>query len=187
MAKTAVPYARYFDLTMRRMREDGLLLVTAASDGKPNVATIGWGMIGSIWGRPVFLVLLRPSRYSYTLLEQWGDFTVNVPPLALAAAVSHCGTVSGRNHDKFSELHLTARPAHQVRAPIIEECVIHYECRTIERNDIDPATLAQPILDDAYVRGDFHRVFFGEIVSCYADADAEETLRDSGMPVRGLP
>ena len=36
---------------MRRMREDGLLLVTAGADGKPNVMTIGWGTIGSIWSR----------------------------------------------------------------------------------------------------------------------------------------
>jgi flavin reductase (DIM6/NTAB) family NADH-FMN oxidoreductase RutF len=184
MAKTAVPYTRYFDVTMRRMREDGLLLVTAGSEGRPNAMTIGWGMIGSIWGRPLFLVLVRPSRHSYGLLEQRGDFTVNVPPQALAAALSHCGTVSGRDHDKFAELGLTARPARQVQAPVIEECAIHYECRTIERNDIDPETLAQGILDDAYAKDDYHRVYYGEIVACYADAEAAEALRGSALPVR---
>ncbi len=57
MAKVAVRYADYFAQTIQRMREDGLLLVTLGADGKPNVMTIGWGTIGSIWARPVFIVM----------------------------------------------------------------------------------------------------------------------------------
>ena len=66
MAKVTIPYTDFFAETMRRMRDDGLLLVTTDAGGKPNVMTIGWGTIGSIWGRPVFVVLVRPSRYSYS-------------------------------------------------------------------------------------------------------------------------
>jgi len=162
---------------MRRMREDGLLLVTAGAGGKPNVMTIGWGTIGSIWSRPVFLVLVRPSRYSYTRLEEsGGDFTVNVPPRELAEVVAYCGTVSGRDHDKFVEKHLTPTPSRQVRAPIIRECVIHYECRTLHRNDLAPDTLAQAVQDEFYAQGDYHRVYFGEIVAVYADEDAAKRL-----------
>jgi len=162
---------------MRRMREDGLLLVTAGAGGKPNVMTIGWGTIGSIWSRPVFLVLVRPSRYSYSRLEEsGGDFTVNVPPRELAEAVAHCGTVSGRDHDKFVEKHLTPAPSRQVRAPIIRECVVHYECRTLHRNDLAPDTLAQAVQDEFYAQGDYHRVYFGEIVAAYADEDAAKRL-----------
>jgi flavin reductase (DIM6/NTAB) family NADH-FMN oxidoreductase RutF len=176
MAKVTVPYTEHFALTMRRMREDGLLLVTAGADGRPNVMTIGWATMGCIWGRPVFIVLVRPSRYTYSRLEECGDFTVNVPPRELAAAASHCGTVSGREHDKFAEMRLTQVPSRQVRPPIIKECLIHYECRTLHRSDINPATLAQAVLDDAYPEGDFHRVYFGEIVAAYADEDAAQHL-----------
>jgi flavin reductase (DIM6/NTAB) family NADH-FMN oxidoreductase RutF len=177
MPKTAVRYTDYFAQTMRRMREDGLLLVTAGAGGKPNVMTIGWGTIGSIWSRPVFLVLVRPSRYSYSRLEEsGGDFTVNVPPRELAEAVAHCGTVSGRDHDKFVEKHLTPAPSRQVRAPIIRECVVHYECRTLHRNDLAPDTLAQAVQDEFYAQGDYHRVYFGEIVAAYADEDAAKRL-----------
>ena len=104
MAKVKVRYTDYFAQTIQRMREDGLLLVTMGADAKANVMTIGWGMMGCIWARPLFIVLVRPSRHTYTRLEQVGDFTVNVPPRELAAAVSHCGTVSGRDHDKFQEM-----------------------------------------------------------------------------------
>jgi flavin reductase (DIM6/NTAB) family NADH-FMN oxidoreductase RutF len=176
MAKVRVRYTDYFAQTIQRMREDGLLLVTQGADGKPNVMTIGWGTMGSIWGRPVFIVLVRPSRHTYTRLEQVGEFTVNVPPRELAAAVSHCGTVSGREHDKFQEMHLTPIPSREVRPPIIKECVVHYECRTLHRNDLAPDTLAQAVREEFYASGNFHRVFFGEIVAAYADADAAQRL-----------
>jgi flavin reductase (DIM6/NTAB) family NADH-FMN oxidoreductase RutF len=176
MAKVSVRYTDYFSQTVQRMREDGLLLVTLGENGKANVMTIGWGTMGSIWSRPVFVVLVRPSRHTYTRLEHIGDFTVNVPPRELAAAVSHCGTVSGRDHDKFHETQLTPIPSREVRPPIIQECLIHYECRTLHRNDVVPHALAQAVREEAYASGDFHRIYFGEIVAAYADEDAAQRL-----------
>ncbi len=186
MPKVTVRYTQFFTETMERMREDGLLLVTAGRDNVPNVMTIGWGTIGSIWGRPVFMVLVRPSRYSYTRLEETGDFTVNVPPRELAAAVSYCGNVSGRDHDKFQEMKLTPAPSRQVRPPIIEQCLIHYECRTLHRNDVVPASLPQSVLDEYYPHGDFHRLYIGEIVAAYADEDAAKRLARGQGPPPGL-
>lgn len=183
MTKATIHYADFFAEVMRRMRGDGLLLVTTGSDGKPNVMTIGWGTVGSIWGRPTFLVLVRPSRYTYSRLEEIGDFTVNVPPPELADAANHCGTVSGRDHDKFQEKQLTILPSKEVRPPVIKECVIHYECRTLHRNDIIPGAVVQAVLDDAYPVGDYHRIYFGEIVAAYADEDAAERLQASTGPL----
>jgi flavin reductase (DIM6/NTAB) family NADH-FMN oxidoreductase RutF len=176
MAKLQVKFTDYFAQTIQRMREDGLLLVTTGTDGKPNVMTIGWGTIGCIWSRPVFIVLVRPSRYTHSRLEQVNDFTVNVPPRELAEAVSHCGSVSGRDHDKFAEAQLTPIPSREVRSPIIKECVVHYECRTLHRNDLAPDALAQAVHEQFYAGGDFHRVYFGEIVAAYADEDASARL-----------
>ncbi len=180
MTKVLVQYTDYYAQTMSRMVEDGLLLVTAGADAKANVMTIGWGAIGSIWGRPIFVALVRPSRYTYGRLEEVGEFTINVPPRDLAAAVSQCGTVSGRDHDKFKEAHLTPVPSQQVCPPIIKECVVHYECRTLHRNDLVPDALAQAVREQCYAKGDFHRFYFGEIVAAYADEDA--ALRLSARP-----
>ena len=176
MAKVTASYTDFFTETIRRMREDGLLLVTADRNGKPNVMTIGWGVIGSIWARPAFVVLVRPSRFTFSRLEENGDFTVNVAPRELADAVSRCGTVSGRDHDKFWENRLTPVPSKQVRPPIIQECVVHYECRTLHRNDMAPDAVVQAVRDEFYAQGDFHRVYFGEIVATYADEDAAQRL-----------
>jgi flavin reductase (DIM6/NTAB) family NADH-FMN oxidoreductase RutF len=62
MTKNTIRYSDYFAPVIQRMRQEGLLLVTADAAGKPNVMTIGWGAIGSIWGRPTFVVLVKPSR-----------------------------------------------------------------------------------------------------------------------------
>ena len=180
MAKTRARYTDLFAPTIQRMRDDGLLLVTVGADGKPNVMTIGWATIGSIWSRPVFIVLVRPSRYSYSRLEEVSEFTVNVPPPELAGAVSHCGTVSGRDHNKFQEMGLTPIPGRAVRPPIIKECVVHYECRTLHRNDLVPDALTEAVRDEFYAKGDFHRVYIGEIVAAYAEEDAAQRL--GGVP-----
>ena len=176
MAKSNVRYTRYFAETIQRMREDGLLLVTTGKDGKPNVMTIGWGTIGSIWGRPIFLALVRPSRHSYSLLEEVSEFTINVPPRELAKAVSHCGTVSGSDHDKFGEAKLTARPSRMVKPPIVEECVIHYECKLVHANDLAPKALVTRMRRSMYPRGDYHRFFFGEIVAVRVEPNVRRRL-----------
>jgi flavin reductase (DIM6/NTAB) family NADH-FMN oxidoreductase RutF len=181
MAKVLVPFTDYFEATVRHLREEGLLLATSGSDGKPNVMTIGWGTIGSIWARPVFAVLVRPSRYSYSRLEQISDFTVNVLPTELAAAASVCGSISGRDREKFAEARLTPVPGREVRAPIVKECVVHYECRIVQRVDMAPAALGQSIHEQFYKNGDFHRIYFGEIVVCYADEDARSRLAKGSL------
>ena len=176
MNKVKVRFTDFFAQTIQRMGEDGLLLVSTGTDGKPNVMTIGWGTIGWIWSRPVFIVLVRPSRYTYGRLEQVSDFTVNVPAREMRDAVEICGTISGRDHEKFEEAHLTPTPSREVRSPIIQECVVHYECRTLHRNDLAPEALAQAVREEFYPSGDFHRVYFGEIVAAYADEDASNRL-----------
>lgn len=180
MGKITANWTTYFSETVGVMRNEGLLLVTVGKDKRPNVMTIGWGTLGSIWGLPVFEVLVRPSRYTYGLLEQSGDFTVNVPPASLSEVVAFCGMVSGRTHDKFKEKGLTPVPGKRVKAPIIQECVIHYECRTIHRNDILAEALSPAIRSGSYGQGDFHRVYFGEILTVYADPDARGGLSVTG-------
>ena len=115
-----------------------------------------------------FMVPLRVSR--------WLGSRVSEPDMS--EAVAYCGTVSGRSQDKFADLQLTPTPGREVNAPTIEECVLHYECRTLHRNDMVPDALVQEIRDSAYAGGDYHRVYFGEIVATYADEDAAGRLRE---------
>ncbi len=172
MSKTEVGYTDYLRETFEAMSQTGLLLSCTDGRRKQNVMAIGWGTIGIIWGKPVFIVLVRPSRFTYGLIDCSGDFTVNVPSKDLADTVSFCGTVSGRDHDKFGERGLTVLPGRKVKSPLIEECPVHYECRVVHKNDVLPEELAQDIIPPTYPRGDYHRIFFGEILSVLASSHA---------------
>ncbi len=176
MPKTDIAYTQLVDKTMKVMTSTGLLLVSLDANGRANPMTIGWGAIGSVWGRPMFLVLVRPSRYTYQCIEQTGDFTVNVPPASLKEAVLHCGTVSGRQEDKLAVLGLTATGSRKVDSPIIQQCVIHYECEVVHKNDVIPSQLLPDIQTGSYQSGDYHRVYWGHIVAATADLEAAAGL-----------
>jgi flavin reductase (DIM6/NTAB) family NADH-FMN oxidoreductase RutF len=149
------------------MGKMGLLLVSVDENEKPNAMTIGWGTVGIIWGKPIFTVLVRPSRYTYKLIEEAGDFTVNVPTAEMASIVAFCGSASGRDHDKFKEKGLIAMPSKNVKSPIIEQCPINYECKIVHKNDVMKEKLDGKIVSSAYKSGDFHTIYYGEILGVY--------------------
>jgi len=169
MAKKEAEPLQHVPETLKALSSTGLLLVSLDANGRPNVMTIGWGSLGIFWRRPMFVVPVRHSRYTYGCIQATGDFTVNVLPRALAEVAAFCGTVSGRDHDKFAEANLTPAPGLRVKSPIIEQCVLHYECKTVHANDVVPDALAADIVGSLYQTGDYHRFFFGEILSVRAD------------------
>ena len=166
MGKKLVDYTDYQEEILRAFKESRVLLVSQVKQGSPNVMAIGWGQAGIIWRKPVFTVLVRPSRYTYELIEEAGEFTVNIVPAQLKDLVQYCGSVSGRNHDKFKEKGMTAIPSSKIKTPIIRECILHYECKIIYKNDLISSELEPSIVTGFYPSGDFHRLYFGEILAC---------------------
>lgn len=173
MAKIDVDFREYFSQTVDALDGDGALLVAQGADGKANVMTIGWGTVGTIWGRPIFVALVRPSRYTYKFMEETGDFTVNVMPADLGDAVATIGEVSGRDHDKFAEQRLDLELGTAGKAPTIAQAMLVYECRTVQKTDVNADTFDQAVLSRFYAKGDFHRVYFGEILACRAEEGRE--------------
>ena len=89
----------------------GILLTTKA-DGKVNSMTIGWGMIGIEWGKPVFVALVRTGRFTKEQLDKNPFFTLNIPwGNTDRKAIGLCGTISGRNTNKINEAGLTIETA----------------------------------------------------------------------------
>jgi len=101
---------------------------------------------------------------------------VNVPSASLAMACAVAGSRSGRDVDKFAECKLTAEKGKNALAPLVLECPIVYECQVVHSNDVLPMKLADEIMSGAYVDGDFHRVYFGKILSAAAEPDAAKLL-----------
>lgn len=171
MPKTEIDYRDYFKPLAEGLRGEGLLLVTADAQGKPNPMTIGWATLGPIWGRPIFVAMVRPSRYSFELIEAKGEFTINLLPPRSASILSFCGTVSGRDRDKFAAQGLTATPGTRISVPTIEQALLSLECRVVHTNDVQPETLVPELDHSAYSRGDYHRLYYGEIVAALADLE----------------
>ncbi len=169
MHRIAIDYRDYFRPIVEALRDGGILLVSTDSQGRPNPMTIGWATLGTAWGRELFVAMIRPSRYTYQLVEECGDFTVNVLPKSLAAVLSYCGTQSGREVDKFATQRLTAVPGKLVKSPTIGEAVLSLECRVVHKCDMAPQWLDPAIDRRSYPNADYHRFYFGEILAGYAD------------------
>ena len=122
--------------------------------GKPNIITIAWAVPLSI-NPPMVGILVAPKRYSHELIERSKEFVINVPTMEILDKAIKCGKVSGRQHDKFSELGLTSKPGKLIRTPSIEECVAHIECKLVNQVTI----------------GD-HTLFIGGVVAAYVDESA---------------
>ena len=163
-----VDFTHNLEKNLRTIQQHGLLLASVGASGKPNVMTIGWGNPGVIWGRPIFVVLVRPSRFTYQNLEATGEFVVSVPTDEMHDACMHCGSVSGRDHDKFADCAFTTTKAGTVGVPLIDQCVMHYECRVVHRNDVIEDRLDNGVCSECYADGDFHRVYYGEILRTVA-------------------
>lgn len=104
--------------------------------GNQNIITIAW--TGTICTNPAMLYIsVRPERYSYDMIRSSGEFVVNLTTESLAKATDYCGVRSGRDVDKWKEMHLTPRSSSQLQyAPIIEEAPVNIECKVIEVKEL---------------------------------------------------
>jgi len=171
MPKIEVDYRDYFRAVAEALRGAGMLLVSVDRAGRPNAMTIGWAALGPVWGRPAFMAMVRPSRYTYGLIEESGDFTVNLLPKELARVLDFCGSRSGRNVDKFAAQGLTPVPGRKTKSPTVEQAVLSLECRVVGKCDLTSEGLDPDVDRSSYPRGDYHRLYFGEILAVYADPE----------------
>ena len=165
----AFDYAGYICKAMKK----GILLTTKSGD-KVNTMTIGWGKIGIEWNRPVFIAYVRETRYTKSMLENSGEFTVNIPYGQLDSNIlGYCGKKSGMDTDKIADLGLTLVESDVVSVPGIKEFPLTLECRVIYKQAQDLNMLPDEISDrfypvmDAEGFRDYHIAYYGEIVNAY--------------------
>lgn len=155
--------------TILKVLAKGAFLTTAA-DGKQNTMTIGWGALGNIWGRSVFTVMVRHSRYTHELIEAHDEFTVSLPlTAAFSKALGLCGTKSGRDLDKFTAAELVAVPGQVVKVPVIKGAGLQLECRIVEKREMAPENFDKAFAEKWYADKDWHTYYTGEIVAAYLD------------------
>ena len=132
-----------------------VMVSVADRENRPNIITVAWA--GTVCTNPPMVsISVRPSRHSYHIIEETGEFVINLTTAELVKACDYCGVVSGRDVDKFAKTGLTPMPVEHVHAPAIAESPVNIACRVVESRPLGSHTmfLAEVLgvtVDDAYL------------------------------------
>ena len=147
-----------------------MVLVSCARPGeKPNIITVAWA--GTVCSSPAMVsISVRPERWSHAIIEETGEFVINLVTQKLIRSCDWCGVKSGRDVDKFEARHLTAQPAKQLRyAPLIEESPVNIECRVTQKIPLGS-----------------HDMFLAEVVSVDVDPTYMDEKKRFDLNAAGL-
>lgn len=107
------------------------VMVSCGTMEESNIITVAWtGTLNTI--PPKTYISVRPSRHSYGIIKQSGEFVINLTPASLVKAADFCGIYTGGKVDKFARCNLTKLEASQVACPLIAECPLSIECRVTD-------------------------------------------------------
>jgi flavin reductase (DIM6/NTAB) family NADH-FMN oxidoreductase RutF len=127
------------------------VMVSCGTMEKSNIITVAW--TGILNTNPAMVYIsVRPTRYSYNIIKEQGEFVINLTTKDLAYATDWCGVKSGKDVDKFKEMKLTKEKASFVKCPLIKESPVSVECKVKEIKELGS-----------------HHMFLAEVLSIDAD------------------
>ena len=181
MTKKQINVTDYAGDILKALTHGGIL-VTTKNGEKINSMVIGWGTLGTNWGRPTFVTYVRQSRFTKEQLDANPEFTVNIPMGDFDRNILKvCGTLSGRNIDKVKEAGLTPVDPEVISVPGIKEFPLTLECKVMYAQKQELSLLPEDMRERMYPRNvgpeapganrDEHTSFYGEIVSAYIIED----------------
>lgn len=152
-----------------------VMVSVADSKGNANIITVAWA--GTICTNPPMVsISVRPERYSHAMIEETGEFIINLTTEELTYATDFCGVKSGRDLDKWKELNLTPVMGDEVKVPYIAESPVAIECKVKEvqrlgSHDMYIAEVVAVHVDDAYMdeNNAFHLSDAKPIVYCHGE------------------
>lgn len=139
-----------------------VMVSVADRQGNSNIITIAW--TGTVCTNPPMVnIAVRPSRYSYHMIQETGEFVINLTTKELAYATDYCGVQSGRDVDKWKEAGLTPVASEVIKAPGIAESPVNIECSVVKieklgSHDLFTAKVVAVHVDERYMdaQGSFH-------------------------------
>ena len=147
-----------------RLIADDWMLLTAGPESSYNTMTASWGALGELWNRKVAFVFVRPQRHTFGYMNASGRFTMSFFTERYREALRFCGSRSGRDVDKAAETGLTPfTPAPGTTS--FTEARLVMVCTRLYAQDLDPAGLADPSVEECYPDSDYHRMYVGSIDS----------------------
>lgn len=134
------------------------VMVSCGDMETSNIVTVAWtGIINT--HPPITYISVRKQRFSHEIIAEKGEFVINLTTTDLVRAMDYCGVKSGRNVDKFAEMHLTREAGDEVSAPMIAESPVNLECKVLEvkefpTHDMFIAEIVAVHIDEKYVSED---------------------------------
>lgn len=133
------------------------VMATVGTMENANIITVGWTGILST-DPPRTYISVRPTRYSHKLLEENGEFVINLTTEKLAYATDYCGIYTGAKVDKFDKLGLVKLPSEKVAPPTVEGVPVALECRVFDvlhfgTHDVFMADIVNVSCDESILDG----------------------------------
>ena len=131
------------------------VIVTCGTMAHSNMLTVAW--TGTLCTNPpMCYISVRPERYSYPLIKDRMEFTINLTTKAMAYATDWAGVRSGKDFDKWKETGLTPVEGEKVSCPYISESPLNIECRVKEivhlgSHDMFVADVVNVLADDSLI------------------------------------
>ena len=143
-------------------------LLAAGDKDKSNAMTIGWGGIGTLWGRTALTVYVAEKRYTKEFMDKAEYFTVMVFDVKDSKVLNYMGTKSGRDGDKAQALGLhTAYTANGT--PYYTEAAMVIECKIMYAAPFDPQYFKSDAPKRMYANfpAGIHSMYIGEVVNAW--------------------
>lgn len=137
-------------------------LLTAGGLGHYNTMTISWGGLGTLWGKPVVTVYVKPCRYTHAFMDESDMFTVSFYPKKYRRAMGLLGSLSGRDRNKVKLAGLT--PKAVGRAVTFSEAKVTLLCKKIYRQEMDPSAMPAEVVEAYYTAEAPHTLYIGEVM-----------------------
>lgn len=141
-------------------------LITAGDESGYNTMTASWGGVGVLWNKPVATCYIRPQRYTKEFVDREEYFTLSFFPDGYREALTLCGRVSGREHDKAAETGLT--PLFTDGTAAFADADLVLVCRKLFAQPFtENSFIDKSVLEKNYPNRDLHTMYVGEIVKAY--------------------
>lgn len=166
MTRIEIPFDKFSLLSMKSWGTNWFLLTSGnIKAGRYNTMTVAWGSFGVMWQKPFAMVVVRPGRLTYSFMEKYNSFTLSAFGEEHRKTLNFCGMKSGRDIDKIKETGITPIPSSKIDAPGFDEAELIIECSKMYYDDFKPGNFLDASIGGNYPDKDYHRVYFGEIVS----------------------
>ncbi|MCR5103215.1 MAG: flavin reductase family protein [Eubacterium sp.] len=122
---------------------------------KANIVTVAWA--GTICSDPAMVsISVRSERYSHDIIQETGEFVINLVSTELTRACDWCGVRSGKDYDKFKELKLKKFKSDFMDTPAIDDSPVNIYCKVtkIEKlgsHDLFIAEVIGVTVDEKYM------------------------------------